>query len=210
IVRDFDAVFVSGGRSFDERVRAELDRVSFEVIYAAENVFVGETGGLRLLQENGLSGWVVDLGQRQLKISNGVRRWIFPRDFAQLPLREDRPEENIEEQRKRLREFVVTHLRSCIDGTPPAHSGLVLALPCRIHDDCRIEGSSYIGMASDHALPIEIAIAAGFSNHPVFLLNDAELAAWSARYDPRVSSEKKTLVLTLGFGVGAALLLPCR
>jgi len=40
---------------------------------------------------------------------------------------------------------------------------------------------------------------------PVWVLNDAELAALGALVDPRMEGCRKVLVLTLGFGIGAAL-----
>ena len=49
--------------------------------------------------------------------------------------------------------------------------------------------------------------AAGWQPARVLVLNDAELAAVAAGLDPRTHG-KLTLVLTLGFGVGAALRLP--
>jgi len=47
---------------------------------------------------------------------------------------------------------------------------------------------------------------AGLAGVPLFVLNDAELAALSALTDPRLAGFRKVLVLTLGFGIGAALI----
>ncbi len=66
------------------------------------------------------------------------------------------------------------------------------------------EGSSYIGMKGDASLIPDSLDLAGLSPRIALLLNDAELAAVSAGVDPRVRG--KVLVLTIGFGVGAALL----
>ena len=47
---------------------------------------------------------------------------------------------------------------------------------------------------------------AGLAGLSLFVLNDAELAALSARLDSRLAGFRKVLVLTLGFGIGAALI----
>ena len=82
---------------------------------------------------------------------------------------------------------------------------LVVALPSRLDDAGVPEGSSYIGMAGDALLLPDVVAAAGLGDTGILVLNDAELAAHSARLTARVQAG--TLVLTIGFGVGAALLL---
>jgi hypothetical protein len=98
-------------------------------------------------------------------------------------------------------------LRKCAAGTPV--EGLVIALPSRLDDEGVPEGSSYQGMGGDATLVEDALEIAGLPHAMTWLLNDAELASLSARLHPRVDSGKRTLVLTLGFGLGAALLLPC-
>jgi predicted NBD/HSP70 family sugar kinase len=63
-------------------------------------------------------------------------------------------------------------------------------------------------MRGDRTLLPDALAMAGLPDLPLFVLNDAELAAFSARADPRLAQYRKVLVLTLGFGLGAALI--CR
>ena len=122
-------------------------------------------------------------------------------------MRGERPSAEADEQRLELRRFLAEHLQASATNIPV--EGLVIALPSRLDDDGVPEGSSYEGMAGDATLVRDTLEMAGLTDVPVWLLNDAELAAESARMHPAVDAQKRTLVITLGFGLGAALLLPC-
>ena len=78
----------------------------------------------------------------------------------------------------------------------------MLALPCEISQTGELGTCSYPWCAGDTIVP-EILAAAGLDEVPTLLLNDAELAAIGVAADPFAAP---ALVLTLGFGVGAALL----
>jgi predicted NBD/HSP70 family sugar kinase len=61
-------------------------------------------------------------------------------------------------------------------------------------------------MYGDRALVPDAMQLAGLEGVPLLVVNDAELAAHSARCDPRLDGFQKILVVTLGFGIGAALI----
>ena len=202
-IRGFDALWLGGG-GCDASLRHGLRDLPIPAYFAETEAFAGERGGLALLAQGGCAGCVVDLGQTQLKVSTAEKRWTFARDFNALPVRDDEAECEHAAQRLRLREFIASSLREC----GAQQEAVVFALPARLGDDGSPEGSSYAGMRGDAQLVPDALALAGLVPRIVFLLNDAELAALSALADVRVSPAERTLVLTLGFGLGAALLLP--
>ncbi len=132
-------------------------------------------------------GWrrpvAIDLGQTQLKLMTPERSVVYPR---QLPYgRAALPEA---EGRKRLRAFVAEALAAA-----GPHDGVVLGLPNRLNAAGEAESSTYPGLYG----PVE----AVFGNVDWVVVNDAVLTARG--YPP--AGRAKRLVLTVGFGVGAAL-----
>jgi hypothetical protein len=205
-VAGFDSVFVTGGRSEDTELRDEFSRLPRPATYAADPVFGGERGGFELLRTRGLSGWVVDLGKSQLKLAAPERHWIFPRDWTRLPPAGHVSLSAIPAQRRRLREFIALGLQWARADTGTHPQALAFALPCRL-GDCGVPGSSsYAGMRNDGTLLSDALESAGLADIPLLVLNDAELAAHSALSDERLAAFRKILVLTLGFGIGAALI----
>ena len=82
---------------------------------------------------------------------------------------------------------------------------IVLALPAELDDEGCPEGSSYPGLQGDRDVAAAVLERAGIPGARVIMLNDAELAALSAK---RVVPPSATaLVVTIGFGIGEALLL---
>jgi hypothetical protein len=176
----FDAVFVGGGGVTPAHAQA---LASFPVRVCPDGAWVGERGGLDLLCGEGA---VVDVGQTSIKVSWRGGRRRFERDWARLPFGPGLAADRVPEQRARLREFIASAL-------PPA-GRIVLALPAEL-DDRGVPGPcSYLGMDGDMELVRTDA--------EVLLLNDAELAAVSARPESR----GRTLVLTIGFGLGGAVI----
>jgi len=155
-----------------------------------------ERGGRAILARAGVRGLVVDLGQSRLKVS-GVERRVLGRDLGRIPI-SARPVDG--RGREALVEFVADALREAVAEECP--EALVLALPCEIGDDGAVGTCSY---PWDAGSPIvqEILLRAGLARLPGWLLNDAELAAIGVAEDE--PGDGVTLVLTLGFGVGAAL-----
>jgi len=206
ILAGFEAVFVTGGRSEDHGLRDELIHLPCPVLFGDEAVFGGERGGFEFLQARGLSGWVADLGKSQLKLAAPGRRWTFPRDWARLRIAGDVPPAEEPAQRRRLREFIAFNLQIAMAGSGQRPRALVFALPTKLADDGTPYGSNYAGMQADRTLLPDALELAGLPALPLLVLNDAELAALGARSDARLAGFRKVLVLTLGFGIGAALI----
>lgn len=160
-----------------------------------------ERGGRAILARLGEHerGLVVDLGQSRLKIS-GARRHSHPRDFARIPV-STRPVDGA--GRAALIAWVAAALREAADERPPA--AIVLALPCEIAADGELGTCSY-PWAAGEAIVAEFLAAAGLAGLPGVLLNDAELAAIGVAERGPIAAP--TLVLTVGFGIGGALVLP--
>jgi hypothetical protein len=132
-------------------------------------------------------GWrrpvAIDLGQTQLKLMTPSASLVFPR---RLPYgRAALPEA---EGRERLRAFVGEALAAA-----GPYDGVVLGLPIRISAEGVAESSTYPGLYG----PVEDV----FGRMDWVVVNDAVLTARG--YPP--ADGTKRLVMTMGFGVGAAL-----
>lgn len=157
-----------------------------------------EIGGRAILDRLGARGLVIDLGQSHLKI-HGTRSHTHPRDFSKVPI-SARPVDT--RGRAALVEFVAAALREAADETRP--EALVLALPCEIAGDGALATCSYPWAAGD-PIVAEILAAADLTHLPGVLLNDAELAAIGVAESTPIAAP--ALVLTVGFGIGAAIVL---
>jgi hypothetical protein len=118
-----------------------------------------------------------DVGQTAIKLSQAGRVWSLRRD-------ETRPA-----------------LELIADALSQLSGPCLLALPCALDDDLRLTGCSYAWHADDLA---PLLRAARLDEETALIMNDAELAAVAALDE--IPPAGRTLVLTLGFGVGAALL----
>jgi hypothetical protein len=205
----FGAVFLGGGHWCVEEFRRSQPAWPWPVILSRDGNFVGEAGGLDLLAAHSVTGLVVDLGQTGLKVSDGIRRWHFPRDWNRLPMRNEVPVDRYPDQRRELRRFLAESVGQCAAESTIRVDALVVALPARLDDTGIPEGSSYAGMAGDEALVTDALVLGDLEKSRVWLLNDAELAALSAQLHPELPKGRSTLVLTLGFGLGTALVKPC-
>ena len=169
------------------------------VSVAPDGAFSGERGGLAILERAGARGLVVDLGQSGLKVSSRAARRVYPRDLEAIPVSR-RPVDD--RGREALVAFVAAALREAAGAAPP--EALVIALPCEISSEGALGTCSYPWSEGD-PIVTEILERAGLGDVPAWLLNDAELAAVGvAERDPAAGT---TLVLTLGFGVGGALVV---
>ncbi len=203
--KGFASVYLTGGGA--GQVAGDLMNGPWQEVLAGDDQsFAGEAGGRALLAGHDCTGWVLDLGQSTLKISTGGQRYSWPRDLDLLPIRTD--EISVSEtllQRARLRQFLAAALSECLRAGAAPPEALVCALPSRLDENGVPEGSSYIGMKDDATLLPESLALAGLAQTRILVLNDAELAAVSASLDPRLQHHP-ALVLTIGFGVGAALI----
>lgn len=160
-----------------------------------------ERGGRAILARAGVRGLVVDLGQSRLKVWGEQRRWSHPRDLVAIPI-SMRPVEGI--GRAALVAFVAGALREATAHAQP--EAIVLALPCEVAADGAPGTCSYPWRAGEAIILKEMLDAAGLADVPTWLVNDAELAGIGVAEDRPEGAT--TLVLTLGFGVGGALVRP--
>lgn len=138
-----------------------------------------------------------DVGQTAIKLVHGERAWRIERDFTRAPFRDYVSFAN----REQARASTIALLAEVV----PPHPSIVLGLPCELDPAGIPRSCTYCFRDPDPELLVELATRLGAS---IEVVNDAELAALAARADPRVPRDTTTLVLTIGFGVGGALLLP--
>ncbi len=170
-------------------------------ISAPDPEHCAERGGLAILAAAGKRGLVVDLGQSRLKI-RGTSRHVHTRDLTDIPI-STRPVMNL--GRAALISWAAAALRQAAKETTP--EAIVLALPCEVDPHGAPGTCSYPWSAGDPIVHDMLA-AADLTHLPTCLLNDAELAALGVATDATATTGDTTLVLTLGFGVGGALLRP--
>lgn len=169
--------------------------------------YIGEPGGLALAAQHGFppeETMVVDLGQTSIKVSYAGQRCRLDRDRKMLP-RGRVSSARREEQRVTLREFLADAIGEAMAGQPPPLA-VVFALPGEVGPDGTPGRSTYAGTEGYAALLPDTLVCANIKPKMVGVLNDAELASASAGLLPAAAG--KTLVITLGFGLGAALLSP--
>lgn len=202
---DFDSIFIAGGDAQSPALIQTLSTMGVPIIASRDPLFSGECGGESILKDNGLEGVIVDVGQTQIKISINGRRSLFRRDLDKLPIRDKEQQLLDLKNASSLQDFVSQSIIQSI-GNKNSPAALVLALPCWISAKGKLGGSSYIGMRDNKVLVDEIVKFSSLNDSPIFLLNDAELTAHSAISNKKVSRYKRTIIITLGFGVGAAIL----
>jgi hypothetical protein len=205
VSHDFDSIFIAGGGAQSSVLTQTLSTIGVPIIVSRDPVFSGECGGESILKHNDLEGVIVDVGQTQIKISINGRRSLFQRDLDKLPIRDKKQKLFDAKNASNLQNFISQSIIQS-SGNKSSPEAMVLALPCWISDKGKLGGSSYIGMKDNKVLVDEIVKSSGLNDSPIFLLNDAELTAHSAIYNEKVSRYKRTIIITLGFGVGAAIL----
>jgi hypothetical protein len=217
--REIAALVIGGGGAARAGLAGELARVDVPWRIDPAGAFCGEAGGFALLGERG--GLVLDAGQVALKISWTPRgRLRVARDFSSLPANgeatagtirvtaDQRAPNATAAHRERVREFFGGAIARAVEQAGRAPARVVMALPAEL-DDALVPGAcSYPSLEGDGALIGDVMARAGLAGAPVLALNDAELAALSARASGLAPAGVVTLVLTLGWGVGGALVVP--
>lgn len=145
-----------------------------------------------------------DVGQTSIKLFDGRHAWRLDRDPARAPVRSETPPSSRAEARAQTLRFIADALRS--RGRPRR---VRLALPCELPEGAPAS-CTYCWDDPDPAWPGELAALLDLETDALELLNDAVLAAWAAADHPGIDRRRPVLVLTLGFGVGAAILEPLR
>jgi len=211
----FQSVFLGGGLLEIDGFASSLhaSRLPFRIALSPDRAFAGEAGGHALLGALGLPGGVVlDVGQTAVKASCRRVRAIRPRDPSSQPLELIDPA-GARPRPSRARvgaaaALVSAAARDLVERSGPPQPAVVLALPCPLGEDLVPGGCTY-GWEGDPslvpALVDAVACVIGHSAPEVLVLNDAELAAESARLDLVPAPGDRVLCLTLGFGPGGAL-----
>jgi hypothetical protein len=223
-VEGFDRVFITGGGALTSNLIKNLtDQISqvysnqsidsasipFIIECASDPRFAAIEAGKVLLSTLGEKGGaVIDIGQTSIKTST---HQYFDRDFTAVKMN-DNPEVTAVERDTALQAFY-SFSNQAIASTMAAKNNIhndvmVLALPCEISANGRLNGCSYIGFENNETLVSSLFDNLTTPPKRVYLLNDAELSAYAATVqNAEAGTIRKTLVITLGFGVGACLVL---
>ncbi len=195
-------VYLTGGGATEPGLAEGLRAAGLPVSVAQAPRFAAAQAGLSL------GAACVDVGQTSLKLARRSRRpslnhevTSVERDLVAAPHRDETPLAARSAARASTIQFLSDAIAAHTRELP-----LVLALPCELSDEGVLSGCTYCWRKGDETLLRELAEAAKLDWEQLQVLNDAELAAVSARLDTRVPAGAVTLVLTVGFGVGAALL----
>ncbi len=195
-------VYISGGAARREGLSEALTSAGLNVLLAAEPVHAAALAGSEVLP----GCLCVDVGQTAIKVARRGHCTSIPRALSRAPLRDQvAPSEQIEARASTVEFFAevfASLMRRC---PPPPCADILLALPCAIAPDGTLGECTYCWDSPDRHLPAELLSA--FAGARVHLVHDAALAAVAAVSDPRLVPAP-TLVLTLGYGVGAAYLDP--
>jgi hypothetical protein len=206
-IAGIDGVYLTGGNSAAKSLRARFSGFAVPILFAEDGVFGGERGGLAMLETLNRRGFVIDIGETQLKISGGGGRQAYKRDLRFLPKASEVPRRQYPEQRQRLRDFVstsVTHFMAQMQERPDA---VVIALPTGFTNMGIPGGSSYAGMEGDVTLIPDVLRQVGLTNIPVILVMGVELAGISALLDSRTKKFRRLLLVSLGTDLATALVL---
>ncbi len=202
--QDFKQIVITGGGATYERMSFFKNNSEWPVAII-EDAFVGEHGAQILFDEI-KELLIVDLGQTSIKVSAGGKRFQYARDFVELPIRDDDESREITWYRDKLRDFTTSSIRDSLTQSDFIPNKVVFALPCDFDQNEVPGGSSYIGMKGAANLIPDILEHSNLTGLPTYVLNDAELAAVAARALVKENTEP-ILVITVGFGIGAAVAL---
>lgn len=187
-------VHLVGGGANEPGIPDAIARDGFSVSVTPTPREAAALGGLRLRP----GAVCVDVGQTALKLADEQGCICVPRDTALAPHRDDTAAADRHFARASTIRFLGDAIRRHARQRP-----VVLALPCEVSDDGVASGCTYCWERSDPTLLRDLADAAGVDWNELWVLNDAELAAASAP-----APDQPTLVVTIGFAVGASLRLP--
>ena len=200
----FDHIWLSGGRLLDLDIVESLTTLPRKTFIATDARFPGIAAATKILPDCANSTLCIDVGQTSIKISQAEHRLVVARDYEEFPIRQHGNDTPSPQNQQRFLQWLIKSIQT-IPASLDDNTHLLLSLPCEITNDCTLGGSSYIGVIGcKDTIPV---LKETLQVNSVYLLNDAELAAWSALADPRLPLCGNTLVLTLGFGVGAAVIL---
>lgn len=176
---EYEHLYITGGASQSPALRKKFINADF----SGSPIF----GAC----ESGLNYWdhalAIDVGQTQIKVAYENERITIPRDFKRLPVRGPSSYASL-----------LDFIKGALPNIKPQN--VILALPCHISPDLNLGDSSYAKMGGSPLFLKDLSQA--YPESTWHVINDAELATLCAPD----RGENRTLVLTLGFGVGACLL----
>lgn len=203
----WDSVALVGGALDEARARDAFDAARIQLDVVSADPFFAASHGREALSEQ--SKWyadavVVDVGQTAVKACGPSGRIRRARPGPPFDAAAASPAETSAARAELVEEVAAVVLEACRDRSP---SFLLLGVPCEVtpRDGTVDLGASTYPIAGD-ALPLMRAVLAR-AGHPAVgsaVANDAVLAAWALGI--RSPSRARTrLVLTVGLGVGAAV-----
>lgn len=185
------------GGEVENKIFRELfsaDDLPFSVDFG-DTVFCSTAGAAAIFDEYKINnGITLDLGQSQLKIITPEKSCTLSRDEKILPFGRNALPAHL--GREYLRNFLQEGMSIGVDILGRQPDGWLLGLPVSISAGGFADSSTYPGLYGD----IEELFSDLFQEE-VIVINDAVLCARG--YLP--TRGMKQLVITLGFGVGAAL-----
>lgn len=189
-------VYIAGGRDDLVAIADAVRSSGRRCLVDAAGPYAGVRGAERLAGAGVLG---VDIGQTSIKAWHGERRVRHARDWSRLPL--EVPGMSPEEL-QRGEDNLVSAMAEALGELSADARTAVIAVPAEVDSACAIHGSSYPYRSPNRTLAARLAALTGADD--VILCNDAELVAHSAA----AVIDAPALVLTFGWGVGAAELMP--
>jgi hypothetical protein len=190
----WDAVLLVGGAVDAVRARAAFAARGIALEVSVSDPCYVARLALEVLAEHDREAVVVDVGQTAIKAAG-------PHGVVHR-----RHEGEVGEQAALASAIAAATSAACREHRPTT---LLLALPCEVTmtHGAPVLGASTLPTAGDgSALGAALRARLPWACE-TWLVNDAVLAAWAlARRRPGVAAGRARLVLTLGFGVGAALI----
>jgi hypothetical protein len=188
----FTRAVLCGGEALHPSLASTLRStpLPFSIEIDTAGIYAAKRGAIRIFDAMAWQhGVALDMGQSHLKVITREGNACVARDVEQLPFGAHSIDAS--EGRARIRNFIEQGL-----AETKAPDGVVLGLPVAIGGDGIAEPATYPGLFGDINPIFE-----GLFACPWVVLNDAVLAAVGFEPTPR----EKTLVVTLGFGIGGAL-----
>jgi hypothetical protein len=202
-------VSMVGGALDEARARDAFDAAGIALDVLSDDAFFATSHALEALGEDGAlrgDAVVIDVGQTAIKASGPggrIRRQrLVTSEFSTTIDTSGGPEG----ERGAFADEIAAALADACPGRAP--SFVLLGLPCEVErrgGDVLLGHSTYPTAGDGTELMRAVLRGAGCGATPAALVNDAVLAAWAlARRSPCRAAFQ--LVLTLGLGVGAALI----
>lgn len=212
-VADFDSVFLTGGRvdQYGNALINALASLSCPVIISGEPVFGAAAAGLKIVEQREGEVAAIDVGQTRIKLAMKAKRGTVERSLEQLPCLLPSEQADAEKFADSFSDWIAYALAEyCQKNEPLCH--LLLGVPCEIRAAGGFGACSYFPALSAEQVRrhvIErIQVQARLPALEIQTINDAHLAGYAALTEVQQMPFRKTLVLTLGWGMGASLL--CR